>query len=50
MADVDIDPFGEYDKTDSYPEDTGEKFLLIPRGESTWVPEREQEMSIGGNS
>ena len=28
MADVDIDPFGEHDKTDSHPDETGEIFLL----------------------
>ena len=42
MADVDIDSFGEHDKTDSHPEDTGENFPITPRGESTWEPEREQ--------
>ena len=28
MADIDIDPFGEHDKTDSHPDDTGEAIPL----------------------
>ena len=48
MADVDIDPFGEHDKTD---ETTDETFPLTPVGVgSTWEPEREQETSFGGES
>ena len=27
MADIDINPFGEHDKTDSHPDDRSEKFL-----------------------
>ena len=42
MADVDIDPFGEHDKTDSHP-DEGQSILFTPggriEGESTWEPE-----------
>ena len=40
MADVDVDPFGEHDKTD---ETTDETFPLTPRRGSTWEPEHEQE-------
>ena len=49
MEDVDIDPFGEHGKTD---EMTDETFPLIPRGRSTWEPERKcvQEASFGGES
>ena len=28
MADVDIDPFGDHDNTDSHPDDTGENIPL----------------------
>ena len=55
MADVDIDPFGEHDRTESR---TDENIPLPPvtpvRGGSTWEPERgeqvEQETSFGGLS
>ena len=61
MADVDIDPFGEHDKTE---EPTDENIPLDPvtPGRSTWdpsgvlglvgpwEPEREQETSFGGRS
>ena len=30
MADVDIDPFGEHNNTDSHPDDTGENIPLPP--------------------
>ena len=53
MADVDIDPFGEHDRTESRPDETGENISLTtvgPRGGSTWEPEREQETSFGGRS
>ena len=45
MADVDIDPFGEHDKTDTHPDETGEN-----PGGATWEPEpeHEQETSFGG--
>ena len=51
MADVDIDPFGDHDKTDSHP-DEGENILLKPggggaMGGSNWELEHEQEMSFG---
>ena len=42
MADIDIDPFGEHDKTDSH-SDTGENILFNPGremdGGSSWEPE-----------
>ena len=51
MADVDIDPFGDHDKTENRP-NTGESIYFTPRGEmgerSTWGPEGEQETSFGG--
>ena len=50
MADIDIDPFGEHDKTDSHPDETGENIPHTPGGESSWEPEREQEMSFGGRT
>ena len=53
MADVDIDPFGEHDKTESRTDEpTDEHIPLIPGvGGSTWEPERgEQETSFGGTS
>ena len=45
MADVDIDPFGEHDKTE---EPTDENIPLDPAtlGRSTWEPECEQETSF----
>ena len=53
MADVDIDPSGDNDKTDSYP-DEGENIPLNPgggvMGRSTWQPELEQETSFGGRT
>ena len=44
MADADIDPFGEHDRTDDNTE-TGENIPFTPvGGGSTWEPERgEQE-------
>ena len=53
MADVDIDPFGEHDRTESRTDDhtkTGEGVSFTPVGTSTWEPEREQETSFGGES
>ena len=32
VADVDIDPIGNHDKTDSHPDDTGENIPLNPGG------------------
>ena len=50
MADVDIDFFGDHDKTDSH-SDEGENVPLSPgggaMGGSAWEPDREQETSFG---
>ena len=49
MADVDIDPFGENDRTESRTDETGENALLspvTPGGRSTWEPEWEEETSF----
>ena len=55
MVDVDIDPIGEHDRTETRTDDdhteTGENipFTPVERGRSsTWEPEREQETSFGG--
>ena len=58
MADVDIDPFGEHDRTESRTDEPMDEHIpLIPGGRSTWEPgqsrasaEREQETSFGGTS
>ena len=52
MADIDIDPFGEHDKTESRTDETGENIPLDPvtPGRSTWEPEHEQETPFGGES
>ena len=51
MADVDIDRFGEHDKTELRPDEpTCENIHLTPAGGSTWEPECEQETSFGGKS
>ena len=54
MADIDIDPFIDNDKTDSHLDDTGETIPFNPRGAmrggSTWEPDREQETSLGGKA
>ena len=42
MADVDIDPVGDHDKTDVQPDETGKNIPLTPEGamgESTWESE-----------
>ena len=52
MADVDIDLFGDHNKTDSHPDVTGENIPFTPGGViegSTWEPEREQETFVWGN-
>ena len=49
MADLDIDPFGDHDKMDTHPDETGETIPLTPRGlmgGSSWKPEHEQETSF----
>ena len=41
MTDVGIDPFGDHDKTDLYPDDRGETIPLNPgraMERSTWEP------------
>ena len=52
MADIDIDPFGEHDRTESRTkEPMGENIPLTPvGGRSTWEPERKRETSFGGAS
>ena len=51
MADIDIDPFGEHDMTESRTDETGENIPFTPVGGSTWEPDRgEQETSFGGES
>ena len=48
MVDIDIDPFGEHDRTE---EPMDECIPLTPvGGGSTWEPEHEQETSFGGES
>ena len=49
MADVDIDPFGKHNRTESRTDETGENIPFTPVGGSTWEPERgEQETSFRG--
>ena len=52
MADIDINPFGEHNRTESRTyEPTGENIPLTPvGGGSTWEPEHEQETSFRGTS
>ena len=52
MADTDIDPFGEHDRTELRTDETGGNIPLTPvGGGSTWEPERgEQKTSFGGLS
>ena len=50
MADVDINLFGEHDRTESRTDETGENIPLTPVGGSTWEPEHEQETSFRGLS
>ena len=54
MADIDIDLFGNHDKIDSHPDETGETIPLAQGGSmggtSTWEPESKQEMSFGGKT
>ena len=54
MADVDIDTFGEHDRTESRTDGTGENVSFTPVGggkSSTWEPDQgEQETSFGGES
>ena len=53
MADVDISPFGEHEKTDEHPDESKNipPTLFTTVGamrRSTWVPEGEQETSFRG--
>ena len=51
MADIDIDPFGEYESRPDDHTDNGENIPLIPggpKGGSTWEPTCEKEMSFEG--
>ena len=52
MADIDIDPFSDDDKTDARPDDHPDETIpLTPEGVmggSTWEPEPEQETSFRG--
>ena len=52
MADIDINPFGEHDRTESRTEEPmGENSPLTPvGGRSTWEPEPKQETSFRGLS
>ena len=54
MADIDIDPFGNHNKTNNHPDEpTGENIPLSPGGlggGSTWELEPEKETSFGGIS
>ena len=55
MAGIDIDPFGEHDRTDeNIPLDPvtpgGPRGAPLSGGRSTWEPECEQETSLGGTS
>ena len=53
MADIDINPFGEHDRTEQPTDENVPLSLVGPRGGSTWEPEREQverETSFGGKS
>ena len=46
---LDLDPFGEHDKTEE-PTDKNIPLDPVTPGRSTWEPEYEQEMSFGGRS
>ena len=51
MADIDIDPFGEHDRTESRTDEPPDEHIpLIPKegGVLTWGPTHEQETSFGG--
>ena len=53
MADVDIDPFGGNNRTESRPDESiplPSVPLVTPVEGPTWKPEREQETSFGGES
>ena len=46
MADIDIDPFGEHDRTESRTDKNIPLDLVTPGGRSTWEPTRKQETSF----
>ena len=52
MTDIDINSFGEHDRTESRTDETGENIPFTPGegGGSTWEPECEQETSFRGES
>ena len=54
ITNVDINPLGEHDKADAWPDETGKKIPFTPggviKGGSTLEPEREQETSFRGMS
>ena len=51
MADIDIDSFGDQDKTKSKPDGPmGENISLTPGGGSIWDPVHEEETSFGEES
>ena len=51
MADIDFDPFGEHNRTESRTDKNIPLPLVTPAGGSTWEPERgEQETSFEGES
>ena len=50
MADIDIDPFGEHDRTEEQTDENIPLSPVGPRGGSTWEPECERETSFGGTS
>ena len=50
MTDIDIDPFGEHDRTEELTDENIPLSSVGPRRRSTWEPEREQETSFGGKS
>ena len=50
MADIDIDPFGEHDRTEEPTDENISLDPVTPGGGSTWEPKREQKTSFGGKS
>ena len=49
MADIDIDPFGEHDRTESRTDETSENILIppvSPGGGSTWEPTHLLEVQV----
>ena len=51
MADIDINPFGEHDRTELRTDEPMDEHIpLTPVGGSTWKPELEQETSFRGTN